>query len=51
MVHKSPGKSDRVGVSLTQFFGKSPNDSAAEAWFEERRWGESRCAPIAGHLA
>ena len=41
MTQKAPGKSERVGISLIELFAKFPDDATAEAWFEEKRWGEA----------
>ena len=41
MSGKAPGKSHRKGWSITQLIDRFPNDSAAEAWFEEQRWGRA----------
>ncbi len=38
----------RTGMSLTEFFRRFPDDRAAEAWFESRRWPNG---PICPHCA
>ena len=38
MAHKSPGKSDRKGLSLIELTRMFPDDKAAEAWIEKNRW-------------
>ena len=51
MAQKAPGKARRDGISLIELFDRFPDDATAEAWFEEKRWGEagkpSHC-PICG---
>ena len=34
----APGRSDREGLSIIEFFQLFPNNRAAEQWFEARRW-------------
>ena len=34
-----PGNSTRKGLSLTGFFRRFPDETAAEQWFEQVRWG------------
>ena len=46
--HKSPGKSDRVGISLVEFFEIFPDEESATKWVEEIRWSEGRCCPKCG---
>ncbi len=41
MAQNAPGKSHREGISLVELFQRFPNDAAAEAWFEEQRWGQA----------
>ena len=41
MAQKAPGKAHREGISLIELFERFPNDATAEAWFEERRWGQA----------
>ena len=36
--HKAPGKSDRKGISLIELTELFPDEAAAVAWFESRRW-------------
>ncbi|MCY4087748.1 MAG: IS1595 family transposase [Actinomycetia bacterium] len=46
---KGPGRGDREGISLIELYEMFPNDAAAEAWFEERRWpGGNRFCPDCG---
>ena len=44
----APGRSDRRGLSIIEFFQLFPNDRAAEQWFERRRWPSGRCCPDCG---
>ena len=48
MLGKAPGKSHRVGLSLTQLFELFPDDDAAERWFIERRWPNGVHCPRCG---
>ena len=41
MAQSGPGKSYREGISLMDLFARFPDDEAAQAWFEERRWGKA----------
>ena len=50
MAHKSPGKSDRVGISLRELFRMFPDDRAAEKWLVEQRWGGEPVCPHCGSL-
>ena len=43
-----PGRSEREGISLVELFQMLPDDAAAEAWFEERRWPDGRFCPDCG---
>ena len=45
MAQKAPGKSHREGISLIELFTRFPDDSTAERWFEEQRWGEAGKPP------
>ncbi len=51
MTQSAPGKSHREGISLIELFRMFPDNTAAEIWFEEQRWGEagkpSHC-PVCG---
>ena len=38
---KAPGKAFREGISLIELFQMFPDDTAAERWLEESRWGEA----------
>ncbi|MXX62628.1 MAG: IS1595 family transposase [Holophagales bacterium] len=44
----APGRSDRQGMSIIEFFQLFPNDRAAEQWFEGRRWPNGLCCPDCG---
>ena len=35
---KAPGRADRHGISLIEFFKRFPDDETAEAWVESVRW-------------
>ena len=48
--HKSPGKSDREGISMVELFRRWPDDAAAEAWFVERRWPDGVHCPHCGSM-
>ena len=41
MSKSGPGKSYRQGISLAELFARFPDDATAEAWFEEKRWGQA----------
>ena len=43
-----PGRSERKGVSLRELFELFPDDRAAEAWFESRRWKNGVYCPDCG---
>lgn len=40
-MQSAPGRHYREGISLIELFNRFPNEAAAEAWFENERWGES----------
>ncbi len=42
MAHKSPGKSDRNGITMVQLFDMFPDDEAARVWFEQQVWPEGK---------
>ena len=50
MPHKSPGRSDREGVSLTKLVKMFPDDSAAREWFENKIWPDGPFCPKCGSL-
>ena len=43
-----PGRAHRKGVSIIEVFDMFPDDAAAEAWFEARRWPKGRTCPDCG---
>ena len=45
---KAPGRSHRQGITVIELFKMFPDDAAAEAWFEQQRWPESRFCPDCG---
>ena len=48
MAHKSPGKSDREGISLVQLSDLFPTEESAREWFEARIWPSGRHCPHCG---
>ncbi len=51
MPQKGPGKYFREGLSLIDLMAMFPDEQAAEAWFEEQRWGPKgipTCCPKCG---
>ena len=40
-MQNAPGRHYREGISLIDLFKMFPDETAAEAWFESERWGES----------
>ena len=50
MAQSAPGKHWRKGISLVEVMRMFPDDSAAEAWFAERRWGGEPHCPKCGSL-
>ena len=47
---KAPGKADRNGISLQEFFKRWPDDEAAEEWFESQRWPHKVACPRCGSI-
>jgi len=48
MAKTAPGKHFRKGISIIELFQMFPDDTTAEKWFENNRWGENRehlCCP------
>ena len=43
VVKSAPGRHYREGISLLDLFDLFPNETAAEAWFEQERWGDRVC--------
>ena len=43
--HRAPGKSDRKGIGVLEFFDMFPDEESARRWFENLRWpnGERHC--------
>ena len=50
MAHKSPGKSDREGVSLMALADMFPTEESAREWFEARVWPNGRYCPKCGSV-
>ena len=48
MAHKSPGKSDREGITLVQLCDMFPTEESARDWFETRMWPNGRHCPHCG---
>ena len=48
--HKAPGRADRIGISLVEFFRRWPDDQAAEEWFEAKRWPNGVACPKCGSI-
>ena len=48
MTHKSPGKSDREGITLVQLADMFPTEESAREWFEARIWPDGRHCPHCG---
>ncbi len=50
MAHKSPGKSDREGITLVQLCDMFPTEERAREWFESRIWPDGRYCPHCGGM-
>ncbi len=50
MAHKSPGKSDREGITLVQLCDMFPDEESALEWFEARVWPDGRYCPKCGSV-
>ncbi len=50
MTKKSPGKSDRKGISLIEIMRMFPDDETAEKWFVGRRWPHGVSCPHCGSV-
>ena len=50
MAHKSPGKSDREGITMVQLCDMFPTEDAAREWFETRVWSDGRHCPRCGSV-
>ena len=48
MAHKSPGKSDREGITMVQLCDMFPDENSAREWFEARVWPTGRHCPRCG---
>ena len=48
MAQKGPGRAHREGLTVIELLRMFPDDTAAEAWFEEQRWPEGRFCPDCG---
>ncbi len=48
MAQKTPGRSDREGITLLQLAEMFPTEDAAREWFEARIWPEGRHCPHCG---
>ena len=48
--YKAPGRADRIGISLPEFFRRFPDDAAAEEWFEKQRWPSKTACPRCGSI-
>ena len=47
---RAPGRADRNGISLPEFFRRFPDDEAAEAWVEKVRWSSGLACVHCGSL-
>ncbi len=50
MAHKSPGKSDREGITMVQLCDMFPTEESAREWFEARVWPNGRNCPRCGSV-
>ena len=48
MTHKSPGKSDREGMTMVELCDMFPTEEIAREWFEARVWPDGRHCPRCG---
>lgn len=48
--YRAPGRADRNGITLVEFFRRWPDDEAAEKWFEEKRWPHKVACPRCGSI-
>lgn len=48
MTQKAPGKAYRQGLTLAGLFRLFPDADAAQAWFEQQRWGDEPYCPHCG---
>lgn len=47
---KAPGRADRKGITLVEFFQMFSDDETAEAWFEQQRWPTKAACPKCGSI-
>ena len=48
-MHKAPGRSDRIGISLLELMEMFPDEEASRQWFEQIRWADTgRFCPHCG---
>ena len=50
MAQKAPGKAHRKGITLVGLLRLFPDDSAAERWFIQQRWGDEPWCPHCGSV-
>ncbi len=50
MSKKAPGKADRKGITLAELFRMFPDNTTAEKWFAEKRWGGTPACPHCGSI-
>ena len=50
MAHKSPGKSDREGITMVRLCDMFPTEESARYWFESRVWPDGRHCPHCGSM-
>ncbi len=50
MTQKAPGQYHRKGMSMRELFRMFPDDTIAEGWFVETRWGGSPACTACGSL-
>ena len=50
MAHKSPGKSDREGITMVQLCDMFPDEDSARKWFESCVWPDGRHCPHCGSV-
>ena len=42
---KGPGRHERKGLTIIEWFEMFPNNETAEEWLEKQRWGDSSRCP------
>ena len=50
MGKKAPGRADRKGITLPELFRMFPDNTTAEKWFAEKRWGNTPACPHCGSI-